>query len=441
MAPVVRFAPSPTGQLHVGNLRTAIVNALFAEHSGGRLILRLDDTDTARSREDYVEGIRADLAWLGIRWDAEERQSARTAAYEAAFARLKASGRVYPCYETPEELDIRRKIQLSRGLPPVYDRAALKLTEADRARLEAAGQTPHWRFRLDTGARIAFDDLIQGHVSMDPASLSDPVVRRADGSWLYLLPSVIDDIDMGITHVVRGQDHLTNSTIQLQMFQALGATPPALAHLALLSTRDGELSKRLGSAGVAHYREQGIEPLALIAYLARLGTSLPIEPVTERAVLVARFDWAHFNKANALFDEADLVGLNTKILHHLPWEAVAARLPAGMTADDWLMLRGEITRLDDIARPWRLITGPVTPVIEDAAYIAAARDALAALPWGDDIWVRWTAALKAATGRKGRELFLPLRQALTGDSHGPEMAPLLARIGREAALARLGDAA
>ncbi|HEY4547711.1 MAG TPA: glutamate--tRNA ligase, partial [Pedomonas sp.] len=299
--PVVRFAPSPTGYLHVGNLRTAIINALFAEKAGGRFLLRLDDTDLARSREEYVDGIRRDLAWLGIRIDGEERQSARTAAYEAAFEKLRAFGRVYPCYETSEELEMRRKIQLSRALPPVYDRAALKLTEEDRAKLEAEGRRPHWRFRLETSARIEFEDLVQGHVSLDPASLSDPVVRREDGSWLYMLPSVIDDIDMQITHVVRGQDHLTNSAVQLQMFEALQAPAPTLAHLALLSTKGGELSKRLGSAGVEHYKALGVEPLTLIAYLARLGTSLPIEPVTDRAALVETFDWSRFNKANALF--------------------------------------------------------------------------------------------------------------------------------------------
>lgn len=435
--PVVRFAPSPTGHLHVGNLRTAVVNALFAEKHGGRFLLRLDDTDVARSREEYVDGIRRDLAWLDIHIDGEERQSARTAAYEAALSKLQEAGRVYPCFETAEELEIRRKIQLSRGLPPVYDRAALKLTEEERQALLESGRKPHWRFKLDTSARIAFDDLIQGHVSMDPASLSDPVVRREDGTWLYMLPSVVDDVDMGITHVVRGQDHLTNSAVQIQMFEALGAEAPVFAHLALLSTKGGELSKRLGSAGVAHYQALGVEPLALIAYLARLGTSLPIEPVTDRQVLVDTFDWAHFNKANALFDEGDLLTLNTKILHHLDYAAVRDRLPADMTEADWLLLRGNVTRLDDIAPWWRVITGPITPVINDAEYVATARAVLDALPWADDIWQRWTGVLKERTGRKGKDLFLPLRLALTGESHGPEMAPLLVRIGREAAIERL----
>lgn len=435
--PVVRFAPSPTGHLHVGNLRTAIINALFAQKTGGRFLLRLDDTDQARSREEYADGIRRDLAWLGIKIDGEERQSARFSAYEAAFEKLRAAGRVYPCYETAEELEIRRKIQLTRGLPPVYDRAALKLTEADRAKLESEGRRPHWRFKLETSARIEFTDLVQGSVSIDPASLSDPVVRREDGSWLYMLPSVVDDIDMSITHVVRGQDHLTNSAVQIQMFEALGATAPTLAHLALLSTKSGELSKRLGSAGVEHYRQLGVEPITLIAYLARLGTSLPIEPVTDSAVLVETFEWSRFNKANALFDEADLIALNTKILHQLDFEAVKNRLPEGMTAEDWLLLRGNIDRLDDVASVWQIITGPITPIIEDVEFIETAKAVLDALPWADDIWKRWTSVLKERTGRKGKDLFLPLRLALTGQPHGPEMAPLLVRIGREAALERL----
>lgn len=437
MTTVVRFAPSPTGHLHVGNLRTAIVNALFAQKTGGRFLLRLDDTDTARSKEEYVDGIRRDLGWLGIHCDGEERQSARAGLYEAALEKLKASGRVYPCYETAQELEIRRKIQLSQGKPPVYDRAALKLSSDDHVRLETEGKRPHWRFKLDTSSRIAFDDLIQGHVELDPASLSDPVVRREDGSWLYMLPSVVDDIEMGITHIVRGQDHLTNSGVQLQMFEALGAPRPALAHLALLATKGGELSKRIGSAGVDHYQSLGVEPISLIAYLARLGTSLPIEPLTDRRALSDTFDWAHFNKANALFDEGELLTLNVKVLHHMPFEAVASRLPTSFDETRWLAIRGNINRVEEAAHWGQVIIGPITPHIEDADYIAAAGALLAELAWGEDIWSRWVAVVKDATGRKGKDLFLPLRLALTGEVHGPEMAALLPLIGRDRALTRL----
>jgi glutamyl-tRNA synthetase len=438
MTTIVRFAPSPTGYLHAGNIRTAIVNWLFAQKSGGKFLLRIDDTDVARSKEEYVHGIRADLAWLGIRVDAEERQSARMERYHAVMAQLEDAGRVYPCYETQDELELKRKVQLSRSLPPVYDRAALKLTAEDRAKLEAEGRTPHWRFKLDTAARTEFEDLIQGRVSMDPASMSDPVVRRADGSFLYMLPSVIDDIDMHITHVVRGQDHLTNSMVQTQMFVALGAALPKFAHLALLATKGGELSKRLGSAGVEHYQEIGVETLALKAYLGRLGTSDNGTVVENETQLVDGFDWAKFNKANALFDEAELVTLNTKIIHHMPYDSVKDRLPADMIITAWEVLRGNINRMNDIGAAWKIVTGPVQSVIEDHAFINDARAVLETLTWDADIWKNWTNALKDKTGRKGKELFMPLRLAITGEAHGADMSGLVQLIGRDRVMARLG---
>ncbi len=438
MSTRVRFAPSPTGYLHAGNLRTAIVNHLFAQKSGGAFVLRIDDTDVARSKDEYVDGIRRDLAWLGIKVDEEHRQSARLARYDEVLEQLKAAGRVYPCYESQEELDLKRKIQLSRSLPPVYDRAALKLTADDIAKLEAEGRTPHWRFKLNTAASTEFDDLVQQHVKVNAASLSDPVIRRADGSWLYMLPSVIDDVDMRITHVVRGQDHLTNSGMQIQMFEALAAPVPHFAHLALLSTRNAELSKRLGSAGVEHYKNIGVEPLALMAYLGRLGTSDNVEVVQDIAPLVASFDWSHFNKANALFDEEELKLINTKILHHLPYEAVQAQLPAGITAAHWAALGPNVVTLKDMPQLMQLVSGPVTPLIEDRDFITAARTALEALPWSADIWKRWTESLKVQTGRKGKELFMPLRLALTAQPHGPDMGALLPLIGRDASLQRLG---
>jgi glutamyl-tRNA synthetase len=433
----VRFAPSPTGYLHAGNLRTAIVNHLFVHKAGGAFVLRIDDTDVARSRDEYVDGIRRDLAWLGIGIDEEHKQSARLARYDEVLAELKASGRAYPCYESQEELDLKRKIQLSRSLPPVYDRAALKLSPDDIAAFEAEGRTAHWRFKLDTSHKTEFDDLVQQHVKVDAASLSDPVIRRADGSWLYMLPSVIDDVDMRITHVVRGQDHLTNSGMQIQMFDAMGAAVPQFAHLALLSTRNAELSKRLGSAGVEHYKNIGVEPLALMAYLGRLGTSDNVEVVQNIAPLVERFDWSHFNKANALFDEEELKLINTKILHHLPYDAVKDQLPATITAAHWAALGPNVVTLHDMPQLMKLVTGPIMPVIEDRAFIDTARNSMSALDWGDDIWKRWTDSLKASSGRKGKELFMPLRLALTAQSHGPDMGALLPLIGRDEALARL----
>jgi glutamyl-tRNA synthetase len=436
---VTRFAPSPTGRLHVGNVFTAVQNFLLAKKHGGRFILRLDDTDLARSTEAFAQSIRDDLAWLGLTPDAEVKQSDRFAAYDAALERLRAMGRVYPCYETPEELDIKRKVQLSRGLPPVYDRAALKLTDADRARLEAEGVRPHWRFKLDHNGHVEWDDLIRGRSHIDPASLSDPVVRRADGGYLYMLPSVVDDIDLGITHVVRGEDHVTNSGIQLQMFEALGAASPRLAHFGLLTSVEGELSKRLGSAGVDALREAGIEPIAVVAMLARLGTADAVEPVTSLVPLIERHDLARLGNAHPRFDPAELLHLNARIVHQLSFESVRDRLPAGMDAAAWAAIRPNLSTVAEAADWWQVVEGPVEAAIapEDALYLGEARDMLAALPWQDDVWHALVEALKARTGRKGKPLFLPLRRALTGRDHGPEMAALLPLIGRDRALARL----
>lgn len=439
MTVVTRFAPSPTGRLHVGNVFTAVQNFLLAKKHGGRFLLRLDDTDLTRSTEEFAQSIRDDLAWLGLSPDAEVKQSDRFAAYDAALERLHAAGRAYPCYETPEELEIKRKVQLSRGLPPVYDRAALKLTDADRARLEAEGIKPHWRFKLDHNGHVEWDDLIRGRSHIDPASLSDPVVRRADGGYLYMLPSVVDDIDLGITHVVRGEDHVANSAIQLQMFEALGAAPPKLAHFGLLTSVEGELSKRLGSAGVEALREAGIEPIAVVAMLARLGTADAVEPVTGLAPLLERHDLVRLGNAHPRFDPAELQHLNARIVHQLPYEAVRDRLPAGMDAAAWEAIRPNLTTVAEAADWWRVVEGPVESATapDDAAYLAEARDTLAGLPWQGDVWHALVEALKARTGRKGKPLFLPLRLALTGRGHGPEMAALLPLIGRERALERL----
>lgn len=433
MTVITRFAPSPTGTLHVGNVRTALHNWMWARKHGGRFLLRIDDTDLERSKEEYVAAIRADLAWLGLDVDGEGRQSARFALYESEFEKLKAAGRVYACYETPEELDIRRKILLSRGLPPVYERKPADAPAPD-------GVAPHWRFKLDHEAPIEWDDLVRGSQHFDPRTMSDPVVRRADGSWLYLLPSVIDDIDMGITHVVRGEDHVSNTAAQIQMFAALGAKPPAFAHEALLVGTEGKLSKRLGSLGMAALRGQGIEPIALIALLARLGTSDPVEPVTAPAPLVDGIDFARFGRAPARFDESELALLNQKILHHTDHAAVAARLPAAIDEARWYAIRPNLMTVAEAADWTAVFDGPFTPpapAAEDRAVLAAAAAALPAIDWGADSWHALTAAVKAATGVKGRALFLPLRRALTGRDHGPDMGELLPLIDRDQAAARL----
>lgn len=444
MTVITRFAPSPTGEMHLGNIRTALHNWLWAQRNGGVCRLRIDDTDAERSQERFVEGIRADLAWLGLPMMDEVRQSERFALYEMRFAALKAAGRVYPCFETAQELEVRRKILLGRGLPPVYDRAALALSPEQIVAYEAEGRTPHWRFKLDHDAPIAWTDLVRGPQHFDPRLLSDPVIRRADGSWLYMLPSVIDDIDMGVTHIVRGEDHVSNTAAQLQMFAALGAPAPSAAHTALLVGSEGKLSKRLGSLGVASFREADIEPIAVHALLARLGTSDPVEPVTDMAPLIERFDFAHFGRAPARFADEELAALNQKIVHQLSYEAVAERLPAAITAESWPVIRPNIATVAEAADWLPVLQGDlVAPVLgeEDRAYVAQAAQVLEGIDFATDPWHGLTSALKAATGRKGKALFLPLRQALTGLDHGPDMAALLPLIGQVRALERLRAAA
>ncbi|MEN9718957.1 MAG: hypothetical protein RIQ99_1835 [Pseudomonadota bacterium] len=436
-----RFAPSPTGSLHVGNIRTALHNWLLAKQAGGRFLLRIDDTDLERSREEHVASIKADLGWLGLHWDGEERQSARFDLYEHEFQKLVAAGRVYRCYETAQELDLKRKVLLGRGLPPIYDRAALALTEADHAAKAAAGEAPHWRFLLDRDTPITWVDGIRGAQQFDPAKMSDPVVRRADGSWLYLLPSVIDDVAMGITDVLRGEDHVSNTATQVQMFTALGATTPRFAHEALLTGSEGKLSKRLGSLGVAALREEGIEPEALIALLARLGTSDPVDPELDADALAANFTLAHFGRAPARFDEAELHRVNTGVVHRLPFARVAHLLPAGMDAGAWEAIRPNLAHIGEAADWWQIVTGPISPPTlesEDKAYIA---QAAAVLAGGAADWQALTGTLKETTGRKGKALFMPLRLALTAREHGPDMAALLTLIGRDAAIKRLEAAA
>ena len=444
MTVITRFAPSPTGRLHVGNIRAALHNWMLAKQAGGRFVLRIDDTDAGRSREDYVEAIRVDLAWLGLHPDGEERQSARFDLYGREFDRLVMAGQVYRAYETAQELDLKRKVQLGRGLPPIYDRAALALSDSDHDAMAANGVAPHWRFRLDWDAPIAWIDGVRGPQAFDPRQMSDPVVRRADGSWLYMLPSAIDDVAMGITDVLRGEDHVSNTAAQLQMFAALGASAPRFAHEALLVGSEGKLSKRLGSLGVDALREAGIEPEALVALLARLGTSDPVDPRLTVEQLVAGFDLTRFGRAPARFDEAELHRINAAIVHHLPFARVAQLLPAGMDEAAWDAIRPNLAHIDEAADWWRVVTGPVEPApiaAADRGFLDTAAEVLAALAPGEDLWPGLTGALKATSGRKGKALFMPLRQALTGRDHGPDMAALLPLIGRDEAVARLKAAA
>ena len=435
----VRFAPSPTGWLHVGNIRAAVTNWLFARKAGGAFVLRIDDTDVARSTLEYEQGVETDLAWLGLTWDERHNQSARFDRYRAVAEQLKAAGRLYPAYETQEELDRRRKVQLSRGLPPIYDRAALKLTDAERAALEAEGRKPHWRFRLD-GRRVKWLDLVRDENEVDTTSLSDPVLIREDGAFLYTLPSVVDDIEMGITHVIRGEDHVTNTGVQIELFEALGAAVPAFAHYSLLTGADGEaLSKRLGSMSIRDLRAEGYESLAIVSHIARLGTSDAIEAAPSLAALVEDFDLGKLGRAPARYDATDLARLNAGVLHAMDYAAAAPRLAAlecDLGEAFWLAVRPNLAKFDDVKAWAQVVRGPVVPLVADAGFLAAAAAVLPPVLDGES-WKVWTDAVKAATGAKGRALFAPLRQALTGLDHGPEMGPLLPLIGRDRAVGRL----
>lgn len=454
--PLVRFAPSPTGYIHIGNVRTAILNWLFARREGGQFVLRFDDTDRERARTEFADAILEDMTWLGLDWDQLARQSERIDLYEAAAARLKAEGRLYPCYETPDEIERKRRLQRARGLPPIYDRAALSLSDADRDALADEGRKPHWRFRLNNTAAtdelapqptpVHWDDLVRGDQSVDVGSLSDPVMIREDGSYLYTFTSVVDDADMGITHIVRGEDHVTNTAIQIQIFEALGAAPPAFAHHSLLVGADGAaLSKRMGDLSIRSFRDDGLEPQTVASLAALIGTSDAIEPHAEIADLAAKFAFDKISRAPARFDPNDLVQMNAKLLQTLEYERVEARLEAsGVGGGEafWLAVRGNISRLNEAADWWAVVAEPITPVIEDADVCQAARATLPDGPLEAESWGAWTGAIKEQTGKKGRALFMPLRLALTGQHSGPELAPLLPLIGRDRVLARLaGDRA
>jgi glutamyl-tRNA synthetase len=440
MSVTVRFAPSPTGRLHAGNIRTALLNYLFARARGGRLILRLDDTDRERSTEEFANGIREDLAWLGLAPALEVRQSDRFALYAKAVQHLKKKGRLYPAYETPDELELKRKRQLARGKPPVYDRAALKLTAEDRARLEAEGHKPHWRFLLEQ-RDVVWDDLVRGRQHVDAASLSDPVLVREDGTYLYTLPSVADDIDLGITHVIRGEDHVANTAPQIQLFEALDAKPPAFGHHSLLVGAGGQaLSKRDRSLAIEGLRAEGIEALAVASYVATIGTSDAVAPHASLDELVSGFDLAKLSRAPARFDPNELRLLNAKLLHLLPFSAVADRLRAlgvGGGEEFWEVVRGNLAVLADARSWWQVVAGPLDPVIADRELCRKAAELLPLEPWDGNAWAAWSAAVKEATGAKGRALFGPLRLALTGREDGPELKQLLPLIGRARAMARL----
>src|SRR5215470_8628294 len=406
----VRFAPSPTGRLHLGNARTALVNWLFARNTGGRFLLRLDDTDRERSRDEFAAGIETDLRWLGLDWDEFERQSARLDRYAAAAERLKSVGLLYPCFESAEELDLKRRLAQQRGQPWIYDRAALALSPEEIARRIAQGEAPYWRFRLEHRA-IAWDDLVRGPTEFQGAHLSDPVLVRADGMPLYTFSSVVDDAELGVSHVIRGEDHVTNTAFQIQIFAALGCDAPRFAHLSLIAGKGGEaLSKRMDSLSLASLRESGIEPMAINSLLAKLGTSAAVEPRLDLSALVAEFDFKKFGRAQPHLDPAELDALNAKLLHQAPFETVAPRLPPGATREFWEAVRPNLERVADAAYWWGVCAGEIAPMIapEDAAALAKAAELLPPEPFDGATWKSWTDRVASATGRKGKALFQPL---------------------------------
>jgi glutamyl-tRNA synthetase len=441
MSFVTRFAPSPTGNLQLGNIRTALIAYLFARNQGGKFMLRIDDTDLERSKDEYTQSIKADLSWLGMTWDDYRHQLGREAIYDAARDKLLASGRFYACYETEDELALKRKSALGRGLPPIYDRAALKLTDEQKRAYEAEGRKPHYRFLLEHKP-IIWHDLVRGKVEFHGKDMSDPVMIREDGTALYHLGSVVDDIEYGMTHIVRGEDHVSNTACHIQMFEALGAIPPVFAHLPLVFDADGKkLSKRIGSLSIATLRDEGLEPMTVASFQARLGTSDPIEPFADMDALIKQFDINRFSRSNPRFMDEELFRLNAKILHHMDYAQAKPRLDAmGLFDLDeafWNIARANISRFKDIAQWWQVAKGPVTPVIEDAEFAQQALALLPPAPWDNTTWNAWVGALKEQTGRNGKLLFMPLRQALTGMNHGPELPNLLPLIGPEQTQARL----
>lgn len=445
---ISRFAPSPTGMLHVGNARTALITWLFARSQGGQFILRIDDTDQERSKDEYEHAIIESLEWMGVDWDRQERQKDRGARYEEIIQKLKDAGRLYACYETPEELSLKRKTLLNSGKPPIYDRASLDLSADQIATFEAEGRKPHWRFKLNHTS-IEWNDLIRGEVKFEGADMSDPVVIREDGSPLYHLCSVTDDVDYGITHVTRGEDHVSNTAAHVQMFEAifdvLGQEnkTPQFAHLPLISdAAGGKLSKRLGSLGILDLKnKEKLEPMSVVSLLARMGTSDPIEAHNDMDIFVKSFDFTKFSRGTPKFDIEEIFRLNTKIIHEMSFDLVGERLKDinlnDLDEEFWNITRANLDKFEDIKEWWDVAKGPVTPVIEDPDFIAEALDLLPPEPWTRETWGEWVSAVKAKTERKGKQLFMPLRQALTGMDHGPELADLLLLIGPEKARQRL----
>lgn len=443
MNPVVRFAPSPTGLLHVGNTRTVLINWLFAYKHQGTFILRLDDTDFERSREEYTQAIHHDLNWLGLHYDRFEVQSKRLHRYERAIEHLKQQGLLYPCYETPEELDFKRRLQRTQGLPPIYDRAALNLTADEKKKIQDQGRKPHWRFLLKDEP-VAWDDMVRGVTRFDHNTASDPILIREDGTFVYTLCSVVDDIEMGVTHIIRGEDHVSNTAVQVQLFKALGAKDNqfTFGHLPLMVGEQGEsLSKRFGSLSLDELRAQDLESLAINSYLAKIGTSEDVTPAFSLEQLISEFDITHFGRASPRFSLSNLEKLNAKFLHVCDFKNIQSKLKTeGLDAVDaafWQTVQGNLTKVKDLHHFVEICQKEITPQIDEPDYMHQAIDLLPDMPWDTETWGQWTNLLKEKTNRKGKALYMPLRLALTGEAHGPEMKDYLPLIGRDRVLKRL----
>ncbi|MCY4261405.1 MAG: glutamate--tRNA ligase [Rhodobacteraceae bacterium] len=426
-----RFAPSPTGLLHVGNIRTALFNYLVARQAGGTFILRFDDTDRARSRQEFIDAIRHDLEWLGLVWDEEVRQSDRLDRYADRAVTLRANGLLYECFESSDELDLKRKLQRQQGKPPIYDRAALRLTDSERTTLRQ-NTAGYWRFHLD-GSEITWTDGIQGPVTIGTANVSDPVLVRADGQYLYTFASVVDDIDMQITDIVRGADHLTNSAVQIPLIQALGSQPPRFTHHSLLVGPGGApLAKRDNSLSIATLREQGIEPLVILSRLASLGTADGVRIVHTLDALVDSFNVTAFNANSTTYSAGDLPGLNSDYLRNLDYAAIASHIhalgvPDRIAPQFWSTLRSNISNRSDLDSWWAILRDGVAPDIprEDQEFVTHALTLLPPPPYSESTWQTWTAAAGKSGGRSKSALYRPLRLALTGRETGPSMRDLM----------------
>lgn len=442
MTVITRFAPSPTGLIHIGNARTALLCYLIARKNGGKFMLRLDDTDIKRSKEEYAQAIQNELKWLGLNWDMFAKQSERLDRYKEITDKLVADGLLYPCYESEQDLDVRRKMLISRGLPPIYDRAALLLTNAKKAEFAEKGIKPHWRFKLDHAKTISWDDEIKGHISFEAKHLSDPVLIRADGTPTYMLPSAIDDMDFAITHVIRGEDHVSNTAIQIQLFEAMGCKIPFFAHSALMKAKDGKISKREGGYDIATMRNDGIEVMTINSFLARLGTSDPVEPRASMQELIDIFDIKRFTKNAAIYEYVELERLNPKIIHKMSFEDVKSREELkGVDEDFWESVKTNLNTVAEIKDWWQICKETLTPIIDDKDFTTQASELLPTGKWDENTWNQWTTKVKEVTGKKGKDLFMPIRKALTARDNGPELKLILPLIGIEKANARLNGKA